>query len=350
MTDEDTPLAVAAAQGLLANDSDVDHGALLSVLAASSVSELGAAVEVNADGSYAYDATGAALLQQLAEGESATDRFAYVVTDEHGAIAFATAEISVAGVNDAPVANADAAFTFEDLDIAVDVLDNDSDVDASDTHTVDAVAVAGGLGTAAIVDNQVVYDPAGSYQSLAQGESAEVVLDYTMSDNHGVSSSSTVTITVRGANDDPDAVDDTLDAVTDEDTSLTIAAATLLANDTDPDLSDVLTIDSVSDASALGAVVSIDEDGNVVYDPTAVLQHLAAGQTRTDTFTYTVVDPFGASDTASVTLTVAGVNDAPEAENDAYTLAEGGSLTVGAADGVLTNDADADGEALSAVL
>ena len=207
-TDEDTPLAVAAAQGLLANDTDVDHGALLSVVAASASSDLGAAIEVNADGSYTYDGSGSIDVQKLAAGESATDFFLYVVSDEHEAIAIAAAEIALTGVNDGPVANEDVAFTFEDLSVAVDVLANDDDVDETDTHTLDTVALVDGLGMVSIVDNELVYDPAGSYQHLAQGESAEVVVAYSMSDNHGAPSTSSATIVVRGANDDPDAADD----------------------------------------------------------------------------------------------------------------------------------------------
>ena len=65
----------------------------------------------------------------------------------------------MAGVNDAPVAVADAGDTDEDTPATIDVLANDTDVDASDTHTVDSVAVTGGVGTASIVANQVVLRP-----------------------------------------------------------------------------------------------------------------------------------------------------------------------------------------------
>src|SRR5206468_1196198 len=52
---------------------------------------------------------------------------------------------------------------------------------------------------------------------------------------------------------------------------------------------------------------------------------------------------------ATVSLTVRPVNDAPSAANDAYTLDEDTPLTV-AARGVLGNDADVDGDPLSAAL
>ncbi|MGX9357406.1 VCBS domain-containing protein [Roseobacteraceae bacterium S113] len=134
-----------------------------------------------------------------------------------------------------------------------------------------------------------------------------------------------------------------------EDVVTTILAADLLANDTDPDTNDnPLSIDSVSATSSLGAAVSLDMDGNVVYDPTAVaaIQALKDGETLQDTFTYTVD-----GETATVTLTVDGVNAAPNpvatpTENDfedtVFTFAE---ATLRGP----TNDEESSGSELSVV-
>jgi VCBS repeat-containing protein len=43
---------------------------------------------------------------------------------------------------------------------------------------------------------------------------------------------------------------------------------------------------------------------------------LGAGQTVTDTFTYTISDGNGGTDTATLTVTIFGVNDAPDAVDD----------------------------------
>ena len=88
---------------------------------------------------------------------------------------------------------------------------------------------------------------------------------------------------------------------TDEDTSLTINAIDLLSNDTDID-GDILTINSVQDASH--GTVSLDDNGNVVFTPDANYNGEA-------TFTYTISDGNGGEDTATVTLNVESVNDAP---------------------------------------
>ncbi|MBC9246343.1 ExeM/NucH family extracellular endonuclease [Paracoccus sp. 11-3] len=87
-----------------------------------------------------------------------------------------------------------------------------------------------------------------------------------------------------------------------------ISADDLLANDRDFD-GDSIAITAVS-ASAAGATVAL-VDGNVSYDPGTLFDHLAEGQTATDTFSYTVDDGKGGSDTATVTVTITGNNDAP---------------------------------------
>ena len=91
-------------------------------------------------------------------------------------------------------------------------------------------------------------------------------------------------------------------------TTATIAAALLLANDTDVDASDVLAIDrdSFPTLSMDGAALSFDEHGNIVYTPTADgLQQLLAGESIEDSFQYTATDGNGGfSDMATVNLTV----------------------------------------------
>ena len=103
---------------------------------------------------------------------------------------------------------------------------------------------------------------------------------------------------------------------TDEDTALTIDDDTLLANDTDAD-GDTLTINDVDATSANGAAVSINVDGDVVYDPTgaAAIQALSDDETLEDSFVYTVSDGNGGTDTATVTVVVGGLDEpaGPEA-------------------------------------
>jgi hypothetical protein len=69
----------------------------------------------------------------------------------------------------------------------------------------------------------------------------------------------------------------------------------------------------------------------------------------TDTFTYVASDGSGFSNTATVTITVNSVNDAPVAVDDDYIVDQNSILTV-SAPGVLANDTDTDGDTLTAVL
>jgi len=65
-----------------------------------------------------------------------------------------------------------------------------------------------------------------------------------------------------------------------------------------------------------------------------------------DSFTYTVSDGTATSNTATVAITVCPVNDGPTAEDDAYSVDEDQVLTIDAP-GVLANDSDPEGDALS---
>ena len=75
----------------------------------------------------------------------------------------------------------------------------------------------------------------------------------------------------------------------------------------------------------------------------------AAGQAGAHDVTVRVADPGGLFAIQSFTLTVAGLNDAPLAQDDAYRMIQRGTLTV-AAPGMLANDSDPDaGDTLAAV-
>jgi VCBS repeat-containing protein len=137
---------------------------------------------------------------------------------------------------------------------------------------------------------------------------------------------------------------------TDEDTPKIID---VIDDDTDADVDDTVTVTDVTQP-ANGEVV-INDDGTVSYTPDGNFS-------GTDTFTYTLSDAesgphlhgffgfFGGghADTASVTVTVNAANDAPVADNDAYSVDEDGTLIVPAATGALNGDTDVDGTPLTA--
>ena len=91
------------------------------------------AVVNNGDGTFGYDPNGQ--FEWLAQGETATDTFAYTVTDSHGAGSTKTATVTIHGENDAPAAANIAADANEDTGNPVTLIASFTDVDAHDTHT-----------------------------------------------------------------------------------------------------------------------------------------------------------------------------------------------------------------------
>jgi VCBS repeat-containing protein len=116
----------------------------------------------------------------------------------------------------------------------------------------------------------------------------------------------------------------------------------VLANDSDAD-GDVL--QAVLGASTSRGSLTLNADGSFAYT------HTGAG-TESDSFTYRAFDgTTGYSAVVTVTIFVGTVtNDPPTANNDAYSVDEGATLTVDAAGGVLANDTDPEGDALTAIL
>jgi VCBS repeat-containing protein len=275
---------------------------------AANLSAHGATIKITADGKISYDATtlNASFksdLQQLSEGEFATDTFAYAIRLGNGTLSWATATVQIAGANDAPVAVNITADANEDTGNPVVLAASYTDVDAHDTHTI-AIDTTGTKGT--VVDNgdgTFRYDPNGQFEWLAQDETATDTFSYTVTDGHGASSTKTATVTIHGENDAPGAANITADANEDGN------PVGLTASYTDVDTHDTHTF-TVDTTGTRGAVVN-NGDGTFRYDPNGQFDWLAHDETATDTFSYTVTDNHGASSTKTATVTIHGENDAP---------------------------------------
>ena len=81
----------------------------------------------------------------------------------------------------------------------------------------------------------------------------------------------------------------------------------------------------VDTTGTIGSVVN-NGDGTFTYSTDNQFEHLAAGETTTDTFTYTVFDDDGGMDTATATVTVTGTNDGPVANDIAASVDENAVL------------------------
>ncbi|MGP4058383.1 Ig-like domain-containing protein [Mycobacterium sp. 4D054] len=306
-TDEDTSLTGS----VLANDTDADGNPLTATLVTGPAN---GTLTLNADGTFTYT--------PIADYHG-TDSFTYTAGDGAAASSTATVNITVAPVNDAPVAAGDAYTTNEDTQLTGNVLTNDIDADG---NPLTATVVTGpGRGTLTFNgDGTFTYTPDADYHGTD-------TFTYEVGDGTATSSVATVSITISPVNDAPVAVNDSY--TTNEDTKLT---GNVLTNDTDAD-GNPLTA-AVGTGPAHGTL-TLNADGSFEYTPDANYH-------GTDVFTYTINDGALNSRTAIVSIAIAAVNDAPAAVNDSYTINEDTPLT----GNVLANDTDVDRDMLKATL
>lgn len=162
------------------------------------------------------------------------------------------------------------------------------------------------------------------YQAVADGEE--------------LSNPTRVNIRVQSTNQPPIAQSDSYTA--EEDSILTVSVLNgVLINDSDPD-GDELTAHLFSNP-AKGSVLFYP-DGSFSYYPWF-------NQNGTDSFTYQAYDGEAFSDATIITINITPVNDTPLASPDSYTTYKNINLVV-PAPGVLANDFDYDGDALTTVL
>ena len=347
VADSDSTLATGSVTvDVIANDTDVDNGDVLSLQAGSA--SVGSALFSN----MAITLIDAQLTQSgnsitfdpgsdfdfLDAGETATVTINYTVEDDQGASSPGTLTVTVTGTNDGPQAVADTGTTTENAALQLDVLSNDTDVDQGDSatnftlQTVELVDEHGdpvtGQGSVSIVNNRLNYNPGNDFDTLATGETATVIVRYTMADSSGEQSSSTATITVTGTNDDPVATAD--DASGHENEVLTID---VLANDTDVDNDDNpanFSLDNVQVVDGDGNPVNNQGSVSIVnnelrFDPGTDFDYLATGETTTVTLRYVMSDDEGATSASDVTVTITGTNDAPVAKAD-FPISESGFI------------------------
>jgi len=222
-----------------------------------------------------------------------SDSFTFVANDGTVDSNTATIGVTIAPVNDPPVAIADTATASFNTAVQINVLANDTDVDL---NTLSIAAVTQGAhGTAAIAGSQVVYTP-------EAGFSGADTFTYQARDSAGaLSASATVTVNVTGANTPPVAQSQSVTTIEDTSKAITLTGS-------DPD-GQPLTFTIVS-APAHGTLTGTAP--NVTYTP-------APDYSGSDSFAFKASDGVADSSPATVTLSVSAVNDAPVAVDGAVT-------------------------------
>lgn len=309
-TPEDTPTNLV----LAASDADED------ALTFSIVSQ-------PAHGTLALD--GSSATYSPAQNYNGADGFTFKANDGTSDSNVASVSLTVTPVNDTPDAANDAAATNEDASVTINVLANDTDADA-DALNVSAVS-QGTHGLVSVNGNGSV-----SYTPVANFFGSDS-FTYTVSDGNSGTDSASVIVTINPVNDAPLANNDSV--TLNEDASMTIAAAGVLANDQDVDGNP---LSAVLAAGPANGFLTLNADGSFTYIPDQNFN-------GTDSFTYRASDGATQSNLATVTIVVNAVNDAPVAANDSYSMSAGTTLTT-PAPGVLVNDSDVEGSILSAPL
>jgi Ca2+-binding RTX toxin-like protein len=212
----------------------------------------------------------------------------------------------------APVANPDAESTQEDAGVDIDVLENDTPGAPEDTLSVATFTQPTNGVVTKNLDETLRYVPNANFN----GED-----EFTYTAQNQVpepSGQATVTVTVTAVNDGPVAGDDTLTVA--EDASATAVPDLLLDDSPGPadESAQTLTVTAASDPA----------NGSTSVSATAVQYTPDSNYFGPDSFTYTVCDdsPTNLScDSATVSVTVTPVNDAPDAVDDAVTITAAGA-------------------------
>jgi VCBS repeat-containing protein len=326
--------------GVLGNDSDVDSSGLWISLNG---------VTGSNGGSFTLDDSGNLIFlpgesfNSLAPGQTRDTSITYVVNDNHGGQSAATVTVTVHGANDAPVGEADHFLASEDEAIWLgDVTQNDWDVEGDPLVADTSVFGPGAQGGFFAFDDggSLIFNPGSDFQDLGEGETRDTWFEYTLYDDQGAAAVAVVTVTVLGANDAPVAQDDSFVAF--EDIPVTLGSVT--GNDSDVD-GDDLHLQLVGSApGSTGGRFTVDGDGRLVFDPEGDFEELEAGETRDTSFIYQVYDGQGGVGEATVTVTVTGANDGPEAGDDHYEAFADAAVSLG---NPLDNDTDVEGHAMA---
>jgi VCBS repeat-containing protein len=310
----------------------------------------GALLTVNSNGTFTYDPNGQ--FEHLADGATDIDSFEYTITDSNGdtATEAATVLVTITGTNDPPVVDTviPDQMNNDSENVNLDVSGNFDDPDTNDTLTFTATGLPPGLS----IDSDGLIT--GTIDSDASQSSPYAVV-VTAEDGSGEMTTDEFDWTI----DNPVPVAQNDSFSTDEDTPVSGNVFSDNGNgaDSDPD-GDMIEVSEINGSTinvgneislTSGALLTLNDDGTFTYDPNGQFESLAVGEMATDSFTYQISDGNGGFDSATVTITITGTNDAPVITNGPdtadldetdTTLTANGTLTISDVDTTDTVTAD----------
>jgi len=252
------------------------------------------------------------------------DSFTFTVNDGHSGTDTGVISITVTSVNDLPVAGDQNLTTNEDTALTGTL--TASDVDGDTLSYTPLVGPAHGTLNITAATGAFTYTPAANYHGPDS-------FTFTVNDGHSGTDTGVISITVTSVNDLPITADQSL--TTNEDTALN---GTVSATDVD---GDTLTYAQAT-GPAHGTLNITPGTGAFTYTP-------AANYHGPDSFTFTVSDGHGGTDTGVISITVTSVNDLPVAGDQNLSTAEdtalNGTLTATDVESILFTFVQATGPA-----
>lgn len=287
-TNEDTPVGPISF-----NASDVDGDTLTYTYNGESSPQLGVLSINQAAGTFSFTPNANA---------NGVETLKFLISDLNGGLIEQTVTLTVNPVNDAPTAPSEKSINVIEDTASGPVAIGAADVDGDTlTYSLAEGGPAKGTVTFDQAAGTFVYTP----NAEVSGTDSFRIL---VSDGNGGLITQIVNVNIGPANDAPTAVDDTLATRPEDGGAFTVAAATLLANDTSlPDVGETLTITSVG--AAVGGTVSL-VGSTITFTPTKDFNGPAS-------FEYTVSDGNGGTDVGVASFAVTPVDDAPAFGADA---------------------------------
>ena len=299
--------------------------------------------------------TGAITFTPVANYAGTVTPISYTIADSAGArSAPAAVNVTIAPVNDRPVADAEAATVPRNGSVVIDVVNGDTDVEdgvplassvqivGADDATGKVKTVAGqGVWTVNPTTGAITFVPATNYAG------AVTPISYTIADSGGLRSNpATVSVTITSVNTAPVADSETATVTEDGAVAIDVVTGDIDAEDGVPVASSVRIVNA---DDVTGIVKTVAGQGVWTVNATTGAITFTPAPNYAGTVTpisYTIADSEGLrSAPASVSVTVTPVNDAPVADPESATIATGSVLRISVGT-LLTGDTDVDGDAL----
>ncbi|NER19155.1 beta strand repeat-containing protein, partial [Spongiivirga citrea] len=259
---------------------------------------------------------------------SGPDSITYQVTDGVNPPVQAIITISVDNVNMPPIA-ADFTATVDEnsTNNPIDLVPNITEPDG-DAYTT-AIVTGPSNGSATITGNVISYTPNANFDGADS-------ITYSVNDAMNPAVNGIISIDVQNVNMPPVAQNDNLSITEGNNFGISIFIDNGNGPDQDPD-GDTFTVDQVNGSAPLvgtnvagtnGGIFNINPAGNLIFNTNGDFVALNNGETDTTQITYQINDGNGGTDTATVIVTVDGVdpvNQPPVAQDDAFTVAENAS-------------------------